>query len=414
MKTIEKSFLLKPIEPLYFGGPSSFGAGEQHVGQSEFPPTPFAFQGLVRSHILRFVEKPALDLNDWSVKARNERKELVGEPDSLPEGWQIQGPYPTFMKKEKNEFNMDDFFAAPWVPAPRFLLDHDPNPLHARPMITPHLGINDLCTGPIKKNLLLLGRPEKNALSPIKGWIGPENLLFALAGEGMQTWRPEKHNEELPPFIKNEFQPGVAIDPDTSTAIPGKLYTLKTLRFDKNAGLAGWFKGSIDKRVPFDLFETGVVGAGRKGRIALFEKTENFHPDWAKVISGKHLPDTVDENDSFWLLTITPVRLQYPAEPDLKNYLPPDITIVIRGALTGSPAIIGGYQMATGHSRFNRKYLPAGSAWLFQLRGGDPQQRARFLLKLNNAHLLGPSEEAKFGFGHTFVGIGPQIKEIES
>ncbi len=413
MNQLNCSFLLKPLEPLYFGGPSSFGAGEKHIGVSEFPPTPFAFQGLVRSHLLRSAQDPMLDLNDWSDAAKTERKKLVGEPDALPDGWQIQGPFPACLETHKDEFGFNDTYSSPWVPAPRFLLQHHSGPLHARPIDTGHPGINDLETGSTPKRLLLLGRPEKNALSPIGGWIGPENFLFALAGDGVTNWQSNQYAEDFPPFIKNESQPGVAIDRETATAAPGKLYMLKARRFAQNAGLIGWFSGNTDTRIPTDLFSKGAAGAGRKGRVALFENSEIYHPDWKKVMAGRHLPDKVNENDAFWLVAVTPVRLNDPTVPELNQLLPSGISLVVRGALTGPPVIVGGYQMATGRSRLNRPYLPAGSAWLFQLNGGEPQKRARVLQDLNNTNKLGPYEEGRFGFGHTFVGIGPQIKETE-
>lgn len=414
MTSISCSFLLKPLEPLYFGGPSSFGAGEKHVGISEFPPTPFAFQGLLRSHLLRSISNPTLDLNDWSDAAKNERKKFVGDPGSLPEGWQIQGPYPAIQKKLKNEFGLDDVVMEPWVPTPRFLLLHELLPLHARPVISVHPGINDLGTKPGNNRLLLLGRPEENALSPLGGWIGPENFFSALTGEETAPWDRNQFRESFPEFIKIEHQPGVAINSETATAEPGKLYMLKALRFSGNSGLAGWFSGNVDGRIPTDPFSRGAAGAGRKGRVALFEDIAKLHPAWEKVASGKHLPDKVEENDSFWLVAVSPVRLKNPAEPEISSHLPPDISLVVRGALTGPPVIAGGYQMATGQSRLNKPYLPAGSAWLFQLKGGDPQKRAKALRSLNNAHKLGPSNEGRFGFGHTFVGIGPQIKETET
>ncbi|MEZ5584375.1 MAG: hypothetical protein R3F37_17915 [Candidatus Competibacteraceae bacterium] len=64
---------------------------------------------------------------------------------------------------------------------------------------------------------------------------------------------------------------------------------------------------------------------------------------------------------------------------------------------------------ASGHSRPNRAYVPAGSAWWITLEGGDETRRAAALRLLNNAHVLGEPKEAAFGYGHTLVGLGPKI-----
>ena len=91
--------------------------------------------------------------------------------------------------------------------------------------------------------------------------------------------------------------------------------------------------------------------------------------------------------------------------------LPRDVRVRIHAALTGTPQIIGGYAMASGSSRPNRVYVPAGSAWWCTLEGGDTHQGAATLRLLNNAHTLGEPREALFGFGHTLVGLGPTIEE---
>jgi CRISPR-associated protein Cmr3 len=126
------------------------------------------------------------------------------------------------------------------------------------------------------------------------------------------------------------------------------------------------------------------------------------------------LPPHVSEEDLFWLLALTPARLAEPLRPAVRLPLSGAASVVIRGALIGPPLTLGGYELASHRSRPNRSYVPAGSAWLLQLRGGDRSSRAEALRRLHDAHPLGPSAEAGFGFGHTFVGLGPEPLEDES
>ena len=104
MHRINCGFLVRPMEPLYFGRPSSFSAGEARFGKSEFPPSPLAFQGLVRSHLLRCVENPALDLDDWSQCARKERETLVGRTESPSGGMAHHRPVPRVQRAGQGRF----------------------------------------------------------------------------------------------------------------------------------------------------------------------------------------------------------------------------------------------------------------------------------------------------------------------
>jgi CRISPR-associated protein (Cas_Cmr3) len=408
------AFLVRPLEPLYFGGPSSFSAGEKHNGRTLFPPSPITFQGLVRSHLLHSVVSPQLDLNDWSRAEIKAREQLVGGPDALLAGWQIQGPFPACRSTlDEADEQLPKMVITPWVPVPRFLLRHGCGPLHARPVSSPHPGLNDLGddadTG---SEILLLGRPEQGALSPLQGWIGPDNLWFALAGEDRAGWHKDQFGAPLPPFITEEVRPGVAIDEQRHTSSFGMLYSLSTLRFKASAGLVGWFSGRLDERISRRAFFDGVAGAGRKRRLVAFEEIPDFHPTWKSIKSGAHLPSSVKEKQLFWLLALTPACISNALAPELRAQFPEGVRTVIRSALTGPPGTLGGYQMATGRSRANQPYVPAGSAWLFHLEGGDDDTRAQALRRLHDRHILGPAREAGFGFGHTMVGIGPLEKGV--
>jgi hypothetical protein len=66
---------------------------------------------------------------------------------------------------------------------------------------------------------------------------------------------------------------------------------------------------------------------------------------------------------------------------------------------------------ARGRSRPNHAYAPPGSAWLIEILTASNDLRRETLQRLNNAHPLGDPEEARFGFGHTLIGIEPDKEE---
>lgn len=402
-RTIDTALFLRPLETQFYGRPRSFNAGESHHAESEFPPSPQAFQGLIRSQLLRAV-KPPLDLDDWSERARDQRSVLVGEPGRLPEGWQIAGPLPARRIGVELEAGWPEERIEPWVAAPRFLLQgRAGGPVAAEPIASTHPALSDL-----GEDVAWLGRPRSGAdCKPLSGWIGPDNLRRALAGASPETWDPRQHRRGLPPFVRKEAQPGIALDRDRNTARDAMLYRLDALRFEAGGGWYGRFSGALDERITDHALTDGAANAGRKGRVVAFEPAPEPVEAWRSVCRGEHLKDT-DPGGAFWLLLLSPVHLADPRRPALHVTLPGGVRPVFRAALTGPPVVIGGYAMVGSRPRPNLAYVPAGSAWLFGLEGGSADQRRAVLAILNDGHVLGDPEAARFGFGHTLVGIGPK------
>ncbi|NIA10431.1 MAG: hypothetical protein GWP10_12060 [Nitrospiraceae bacterium] len=400
MNPIDVNFLVRPIDTLYFGPPRSFSAGENHRGKSIFPPTPNTFQGIVRARLLQAADPP-LDLQNWSVSARSERESLVGSPEKLPGDWLLRGPFPAITRTSFHE-DLEIPQLEPWVATPRFLMSQSNKtgdvPVIARPVSSTHPRLNDLGA-----SYILFGDPRRNILRSIGGWIGPDNLYFALTGKG--SWKREQHSPDYPPFVFPEPNPGVAIDGKTGTARHSLLYFLETLRFKEGSGLMGNFSGTVDNRIPPDALISGTGYVGRKGRLVAFEQAADLHPKWQEIMKGEHLPHSVGEDDRFWLINLTPAALAEPGIPEKNPAASGHAGFEIVASLTGKPLYLGGYSMATGKSRPNRAYAPAGSAWWIKIKGRNDNERARILRSLNNANILANEAEASFGFGHCIVGI---------
>jgi CRISPR-associated protein Cmr3 len=407
-------FLVEPLEPITFGAPHSFAAGEAHRLRSEFPPSPRTFQGLVRSQLLRGANPP-LDLDDWSGRAKDARAALVGGPDALPPGWQLQGPLPACIRLSADDETPPpveppvESWVEPWVPAPRFLLRQGQRAVRARPVESTHPSLSDL--GPDRP---LVGRPDLPDAAPLTGWLNPTGLEAALTGGNTLTLDRTTFGQ-LPPFVTSEYQPGLAIDRAAraaqGTARYGLLYFLQALRFRRDSGLLGGLRADLQSPLRRGALEDAGGTAGRKGRLVRFRAVERLDPTWERILAGAHLPEAVADGERFWLMTLTPVFLAHPDRPELRGAGSGSVEVRIVAALTGRPLTLGGFDMTRARPRPNRAYVPAGSAWLIELRGGTPQQRRERLLALHDAHPLGAREEAVFGFGHTLVGLGPQPME---
>ena len=402
------AFCIEPSEPVLFGPPRSFSAGEAHRVRSQFPPPPMAFQGLIRSRLLLGAEPP-LDLD--GPDARSTIADLVGSPSELPPGWQIRGPFAACRGEPDPEGADLRPILRPWVPTPRFILRSGVDggsPLHARQIISSHEALSDLSDS----SAPVLGRPDQIDSEPLGGWIGPINLLFALAGEGGRQWDAREWGGALPPVVREEFQPGLAIDSAGSTGRHGLLYFAEALRFKPGSGLYGGLDTlSLSPPLTMRALTEGCQQAGRKGRLVLFRPVERLDPAWDAIMQGVHLPDDVTDGQAFWLVSLTPARIDDPSRPIVRASLPPGVRVDIVAAQTGRAFPLGGYEMATGRPRPNRLYVPGGSAWLVRVQGGTAEARRDALTALHDRHTLGAENEAAMGFGHTLVGLGPMTTE---
>jgi hypothetical protein len=392
-----KQFFVEPLESLIFGQPRSFAAGEAHHGSSLFPPSPYTFQGLVRSRLLHATRQP-LDFEAAGIREHIET--LVGSPDALKPGWQITGPYPALRRQTE----VGTTVIEPWLPAPRFLLrGRDGEILLARPLADAQGGLSDLGEG------LLLGRPEAGPCEALAGWLPAAALKAALTSSSSfrPEWTKDSRPRDLPPFVKQEFRPGLVITAGAATARHGLLYFYEALRFAPHGGFWARFAPELPDAFEANALETGLASFGRKGRLVRFDGVPEVDPAWRSVLAGEHLPDEIEESELCWLVTLSPLRLDDPRKLVLRTPLPDDVKLQVCAALTGPPLALGGFSLAKSAARPNRLYVPGGSAWAVRLVGGTPSSRAAALRTLHDSHPFGPAEEAAMGFGHILAGRAP-------
>lgn len=411
-------YFLRPVEPLFFGNPSPFNAGELRYSKSVFPPSPLTFQGLIRSHLLRSVT-PELDLDNWSEEARKERLELVGNSNSLPPGWQMKGPFPAEIK---------DGETLPYLPCPRFLFGNKNRAEYGILFKAQQPGFNDLDyqdIGDDFNKFIYCPDPEKEG-KPCGGWVNSDLLYKIFSGEEQSI-----SISDIPPFINtNQRKSGIALDGKTGTAKDGMLYHLDFLRFAENSGFWGSFEGRLDGRMVKNPLESGVTGVGRNSSLAYFEKSMNLKSGFKSLLKGEHL-DGIKDCDYFFIYLLTPalvlennsghdflpgnveIRL---SDAGLDNMLlkkdrKSKTSIKIISAITGDAEVIGGIDMVKGSVKPNNSYLPAGSSWLVQINA-KTDEKLEILEKINNSHILGDKNQSGFGLGHILVGAGPELKEF--
>ncbi len=422
-------FWLRPLEPLFFGPPRSFFAGEAHHASSAFPPSPWTLQGIVRTHLLKSARQDlAYGLADRRPAARRERETLVGSPDTLPPGWQLGAPVPV----EEQEVDDEPRLNA-WFPVPRFLFRRSGSgngpPVRARVLIDDtsdsswDFADDRLASWAERSDAVVVGPPpDTGDPTPLQGWVDAGNLRWALTGQG--KWSPGGHDGDLPPFVRRERQVGVVIDDSAGTAQDGSLYTMERLRFQERSGL--WSSLDIDRadaRIDPDKLRNGIAHAGRRVRPVQLgsspEKSSDWqaieHPDeWLMKLCGRES----DTKARVWLYLASPVCIAADQDrPRLQVGAGTGIEVRVRAAFIGPPELHGGFSMASGASRGNQMFVPAGSVWLIDIEGDRRSERARVLRALHGGYPFADprnnrdaTAHAAFGFGRTFVGGGPRSR----
>jgi CRISPR-associated protein Cmr3 len=400
------SFLVRPEDPLHFGLPASTPAGEVHHGPTLFPPPFSAWQGLLRTRLL-IASSFAHELGDRSAQARQARERVIGTPEALPFGWQIDGPWPVTVESTKWGLRSEA-----WFPVPRFLFTHAED-RYALGRVLEGPSAAGLSSDLNHLELLPVGVPELGRAQPAEGWVSAAVMDKLLRG----TWHPNRRlsnevHHPFPPCVEEERRAGLAVDSKTAAAREGLLYFRKQLRFSPKGGLAGGLEvSSWPSEVDPEALTTGMGRLGAGAGTVSFSMLPKQTSEWGSIINGEHLPERLEAGERAWLLLATPAALGgNPIVPVLPSPPFEEVTIRVRAALLGKALVLGGLSIR-GRGRVeprpNRPYVPAGSAWLIQIEGGTAEQRAMTLRSLHNRCTLGREEERPFGTGRTFVGLYP-------
>lgn len=368
--------LLVPDDTLWLRGGRPFVAGEDSADAGLFPPTPWTFQGVVRTHLLEAMHPEGLT----SVPPSTIQRE-IGPPDALPPGWRLQGPLPARATPAGVE---------PWVPWPR-CLELDTRGRSRLIQRLPAASTLDLRSFPPRT--AWVGSP---AAEPARGWLAAGNLVYALCGWG--TWDPDglSLGSALPPFVEPELRTGLVIDDTSGRAADSMLYAAVHHRLHPGAGLWGALLGADGAAL-----QAGTARVGRKGRPASLLPGSSV-AGWRRLLDGGALvadrgrtPDVVD----LWVVLLTPAvaRPATAGATPLPFERPAGVAIEVVAVLGGPGEPVGGFDRLSDGGRPTRAVWAAGTSVWLRLSGGSPADRVRAARHLHGLQALDDDERLGFG-----------------
>jgi CRISPR type III-B/RAMP module-associated protein Cmr3 len=401
---------IAPIGALYFGDGRPTSAGETDHGAGRFPPSPRTIQGVLRTALLRSV--PGLDLGSGADGARI--ADLVGPPEALPEGWRIAGPWLACWREDDDEaWAGTAREVKPWLPLPLFL--------------RPGKGREAPQTG----RVIALRQDAQG--SPAMAWdvtetqwaylppsgaggrgkdanahVGPAGLRALLAGgtpaaaDVVPTW---------PAFVRHETRVGIAVAPGREVAEEAMLYSLDYRRMADRSGFVARFRGDLSPEMDPGALTRGVALLGGRGRLARLLEVQSWCEPFAAALRGDHLPAEPADEARFWLWLTTPAPLATPSKPAFVQGAVDGARLRVLTAVVGPPQAIGGFDLVRSASHGATPCVPAGSAWLVEVAGGEAAARRQLIEGLHDAfpfELAAPDRAlGPMGFGHTLLACLP-------
>jgi CRISPR-associated protein Cmr3 len=380
---------IEPLDVMFFRDGKPFVAGETHLAQSLFPPTPLTFQGAIRSAILA-ASGVGVDRFQQAQRGAQDAEatllvEEIGGPTSFGH-LVLRGPFVA---------SVPDVLGAPimaeeWYPCPADVLTQRGNseggPTRLRPVE------QSLCVSDLSDTLWPLWAFTSARVEAAPGLLSTGELMRYLTGEVPQVIHQSQ-------FATREERLGIALSTGNKVAEEGQLYTYEVYRFKPADGRRFGFM--LDVEGTTRLPARGMLSLGGERRAATFEQIPP--QPWPE---GQEISQAIDATRRFLLYLATPaIFMREPLWlPDFINVdsligTHDGVTLRIRAVAAARPVPIGGWDLAANQPRAMRPAVPAGSVYWCEVLYGTGQD----VMRAFDGQCLS-SMFAEIGFGQTFVG----------
>jgi CRISPR-associated protein Cmr3 len=305
---------IKPTDSLFFGSGKPFNAGADSWTDSSFLPNPSVIWGA----LFTLLHKEEISKKGAKFRTTQEEREKL---------------------KIKNIYLYNEEQTTILTPAPLDIFVDSDGKRYA-----PTYKDVDFISN---YSLKIINIVEDKEVKPIENSFIEINSLYEEYCE--------KNFEDLVLFNFDEvfvadYKIGIKIDKKTKTAKENHLYRVDLTQFKKEWSFLVEYESDIE------FEDSGVLKLGGEGKTAIYKKIDKpigivDYEDYRDEM----IEELKDENE-FRVLFKTPVYFENGWQPQQKGLVCANV---------GKPISIGGFDMETKSIKEMKKYIPAGSIYLF-------------------------------------------------
>jgi len=317
---------IKPIDVWLFRDGKPFTAGEDHIAESTFPPSPFTLQGAIRTKILA-------DKGVLSQFASQEKPDPdVGYSDNFG-NLRLCGPL--LMYRKNNEWER-------LIPMPADVVKAGE---HYK-LLRPNSNLPFMTNLPNYLQLLWAQTPER--FKEAKAWLPESEWMRYLQGQAPEKVVKQEDLYTLEPRF------GIAIDRAKGTTQEAMLYQSRFIRLKDETALWAEIDG-------VSLSERGFLRFGGEGRAAIYEALSKQLPPLSQFNTAVH------DVKRFKVVLVTPAWFSGGWQPkggDWSKIFGSQVRLV--AAAIPQPLLLGGFDIAKGIPKPMRAFVPAGAVYFFE------------------------------------------------
>jgi CRISPR-associated protein Cmr3 len=373
-------YFIEPSDVLFFRDAKPFGAGEDHLAVSIFPPNPRTVAGAFRSYILGKTDVDWEDFKKSAPEAQSVQKSIGTSQGFRQSDFGMRGPFlayrssgrcdlvcplpeDTFIHHEEEDLMFFDAFLP--LRDPPFHANWPDDALH--PLWPPY--------------------GERQDSPKATYWFrGSAKSSYVLGSPFAGT--------DQRSFILFEPRVGNAVNGDLGTVEERLLYQATFVRLKKRYGLTVWLADALDKVLP----PAGYLSLGGESKAARFTRMVDD-----EVPFDFGLPEATEK---FKVVLMTPAYFDDPVRQDWSDVLGFDATL--RAAALGKPLYLGGYDVANNTEREMHAFIPPGSVFYFEADQPVNQLSKPFTKTISPEMPLD-----RLGYGQAFLGTWKWQKNEE-
>lgn len=359
---------ITPADVWLFRDGKPFTAGEDHIAQSTFPPSPFTLQGAIRTKVL--ADK---GINPSEFARQGSPDPDVGYGDNFGK-LRLCGPL--LMRCEDGKWER-------LIPMPADVVKVGDRYELLRPKS------NLPFTANLPNGLQLFWAQTDERVTEVKDWLPESEWMRYLQGQ------PPKRVIKTGELFVFEPRFGIAIDASKGTSQEAMLYQARFVRLKNQTALWAQVDGVA-------LNERGFLRFGGEGRAAIYEPLQTLLPPLLHFNAARSAT-------RFKIVPVTPAWFSGGWQPqggDWSVVFGAPVRLI--GAAIPRPLHLGGFDVAKGVPKPMRAFVPPGAVYFFE--AGEPVSFADDFaftetpdeVKRQNE---GANAWAQIGLGAALIGI---------